>query len=123
MRQDYINWISTMRWDYIVTVRKHYKWTKNSIRRTIDKIGNDSVKDMFINRVFIVGERDVDDWSSFHLHFIIECNTYTDEDIKLITSRYFGDKDTLHIEKVIDKFAVSAYLNKFIDKDIEYDIY
>jgi len=123
MNREYGKWIGEMNWEYFITVRKNYSFSKNAVRRSMDKIEKEIKNSKYVDRVFIVGERDLDDWNNFHLHLLINTNSNQDFNIQSEINSYFGIKDTKHIEPVIDNKSVAIYLSKFLDKDIEYDIY
>lgn len=123
MKQDYMNWIAELEWDYIVTIRKHYSWSKNSVQRTINKLGKSLIEEHNAIRAFMVGERDTDDPKSHHLHLILNIKDKDIDYIQSIADIHFNTKDKKHIERVNDSRAVGIYLNKFIDKDVVYEIY
>lgn len=123
MNREYGKWIGEMNWDYFITVRKNYNFTKKAVRRIMDKIEKGIKNSKYVERVFIVGERDLVDWNNYHLHLLINTNSNQDFNIQSEINSYFGIKDTKHIETVIDNKSVGIYLSKFLDKDIEYDIY
>ncbi len=123
MNSHYGNWIGDMKWDFFITVRKRYKFTKKGVRRIMDKIGKGITDTKNINTVFIVGERDTDDWNNFHIHMLVKTHPNQSFNLQSLTDSYFGIKDTKHIEPVLDNKSVGIYLSKFLDKDVEYDIY
>ena len=123
MNREYGKWIGEMNWDYFITVRKRYKFTINGVRRIMDKIGKGIINSKNVNRVFIVGERDTDDWNNFHLHLLINSDSNENFNLQSMINSYFGSKDSKHIEPVLDSKSVGIYLSKFLDKDVEYDFY
>lgn len=89
----------------------------------IDRIGNEVKKSKLINSIFIVGERDVDDWSNFHTHILIQTDMDQNKDLQTFINSISGKKDSKYIEPVLDEKSVGFYLTKFLDRDVEYDIY
>lgn len=122
MNREYGKWIGEMNWDYFITVRKNYRVSKKGIRRLIEKLGHQVQSSSTIERMFIVGERDFDDMENYHTHLLIN-TTIEQKDIEPFLRKTLGEKDNIHTEPVIDNTSVGIYLSKFLDKDIEYDIY
>jgi hypothetical protein len=122
MTREYGKWIGSMDWRYFITIRKNYKFHRNSVRRTIDKLGKSIETNKNIKSVFIVGERNIDDWDDHHLHLLID-TTDTDSNIQDYISSVSTKKDKVVMEEVIDKQSVSIYLSKYINRDIEYDFF
>jgi len=122
MNREYGKWIGEMNWDYFITVRKNYRVSKKGIRRLIEKLGHQVQSSSIIERMFIVGERDFDDMENYHTHLLIN-TTIGQKDIESFLRKTLGEKDNIHTEPVIDNTSVGIYLSKFLDKDIEYDIY
>jgi len=122
LKTEYGKWIGKMEWNYFITVRKNYKVSKKGIRRLIEKLGNQIQSSSTIEKMFIVGERDFDDWDNFHTHILI--NTTGDQhEIESFLRKSLGEKDNIHTEPVIDNQSVGIYLTKFINKDIDYDLF
>lgn len=122
MEREYGKWIGEMEWNYFITVRKNYRVTKKGIRRLIEKIGNQIQSSSTIKRLFIVGERDFDDWDNFHTHILIH-TTDDKQETETFLKKTLGEKDNIHTEPVIDKQSVGIYLTKFINRDIDYDLF
>ena len=122
MNREYGKWIGEMNWDYFITVRKNYRVSKKGIRRLIEKLGHQVQSSSIIERMFIVGERDFDDMENYHTHLLIN-TPIGQKDIESFLRKTLGEKDNIHTEPVIDNTSVGIYLSKFLDKDIEYDIY
>lgn len=123
MNITYGNWIGTMNWDYFITIRRYYNWNQRGVRRVMDRIGNSITKSKQVERVFMVGERDFDDWNNFHLHLLVNVIDTTENEVEQLINKYFSVNDTKHIESVDSNTSVGIYLTKFIQKDVEYDIY
>jgi len=122
LKTEYGKWIGDMEWNYFITVRKNYRVSKKGIRRMIEKLGDKIQSSSSIERMFIVGERDFDDWDNFHTHILIN-TTGDQQDIESFFRKSLGEKDKIHTEPVIDKQSVGIYLTKFINRDIDYDLF
>lgn len=123
MRIDYGKWLGNIDWNYIITIRRNYKWSRKGIRRTIDKIGKNINSIDNINNIFLIGEHDLDDTTNYHLHIILSIKQVDDVTVIDFIESNFNKKDNKHIEDVLCNKSVGIYLSKFIDRDLEYDYY
>jgi hypothetical protein len=71
-----------------------------------------------IDRMIYIGERDSLDWHNHHIHILIKTNDINKVKKQLGRTNKLG---TNLIEEVIDNMAVSNYITKYIDKDLEWD--
>lgn len=108
-------WINDYDWNYFITLRRNYKTTS----KMVNKISNElfeKVKE--IDRMIYIGERDSLDWHNHHIHILIKTNDINKVKKQLVKTNKLG---TNLIEEVIDNVAVSNYITKYIDKDLEWD--
>ena len=123
---EYSNWLGTMDWEYMITIRKNYRTTPNMVRDIATKLFKD-IKD--INTLTYVGERDGLDKSNYHLHILINTNdTMRAEHQLLKHSKKISKYDTFFVEPIRDRYDAAKYITKHfnwsrkIGDDIVWDL-
>ncbi len=114
----YGEWVDTQKWDHFVRIRKPYHFSRRSVQNLFSRIKKEELKKDFPKKVFIVGERDSGDWTNYHIHVLLDCNTATKDKFM---KRFFSKSDaTVELPKLD---GAGFYIMKFVDRDIEYDFF
>jgi hypothetical protein len=108
-------WVNEYDWNYFITLRRNYKTTSTMVNKISNELF-DKVKE--IDRMIYIGERDSLDWHNHHIHILIKTNDINKVKKQLGRTNKLG---TNLIEEVLDNMAVSNYITKYIDKDLEWD--
>jgi len=123
---EYSNWLGTMDWEYMITIRKNYRTTPNMVRDIATKLFKDITD---INTLTYVGERDGLDKSNYHLHILINTNdTMRAEHQLLKHSKKISKYDTFFVEPIRDRYNAAKYITKHfnwsrkIGDDIVWDL-
>ena len=99
---EYANWLGTMDWKYMITIRKNYRTTPNMVRNIANKLFKDITD---INTLTYVGERDGLDKSNYHIHILINTNdTMRAEHQLLKHSKRISKYDTFFIQPISDRY-------------------
>jgi hypothetical protein len=123
---EYANWLGTMDWEYMITIRKNYRTTPNMVRNIATKLFKDITD---INTLTYVGERDGLDKSNYHLHILINTNDTMRAELQLLKhSNRISKYDTFFVEPIRDRYDAAKYITKHfnwsrkIGDDIVWDL-
>lgn len=113
----YGKWLSNMKWNYIVTIRRHYKLNEFNIKPMIDRL----FKYRAIRKLFFVIEKDRDD-DMTHVHLLLDTTVeYTRN--RLSKELEINSKSLSYIEEIQDVSEACAYVSKDLWKSTtRYDI-
>lgn len=124
--KEYGNWIGSMDWKYMITIRKNYKTTPNMVRNIATKLFKDITD---VNTLTYVGERDGLDKSNYHIHILISTNDTMRAEHQLHKhSKRISKYDTFFIEPIRDRCEAAKYITKHfnwrikIGDDIVWDL-
>ncbi len=114
---EYANWLGTMDWKYMITIRKNYRTTPNMVRNIANKLFKDITD---INTLTYVGERDGLDKSNYHIHILINTNdTMRAEHQLLKHSKRISKYDTFFIQPISDRYEAAKYITKHFNWNIK----
>ncbi len=114
---EYANWLGTMDWEYIITIRKNYRTTPNMVKNIATKLFKDITD---INTLTYVGERDGIDKSNYHIHILIITNDTMRAEHQLHKhSKGISKYDTFFIEPIRDRFEAAKYITKHFNWNIK----
>ena len=123
---EYANWLGTMDWEYMITVRKNYRTTPNMVRNIATKLFKDITD---INTLTYVGERDSLDKNNYHIHILINTDDTMRAEHQLYRhSKRISKYDTFFIQTISDKCEAAKYITKHfnwsrkIGDDIVWDL-
>lgn len=108
--EQYGDWLSTMKWDYIVTIRPHYKMTMFSSDKKMEHL----FKYKNIERLFYASEKDRDSPLN-HLHLILKTNTSLTRNT-LAKLLGVNPKVVGYFQKVESPKSISHYCTKNLSK-------
>ncbi len=114
----YGKWLDTMKWEHFIIVRKPYSFSRRSVQNLFSRIKKEELKKDFPRNVFIVGERDSGDWTNYHIHVLLDCDTATKDKFM---RRFFSKSDDT--DELPKQGGATYYMTKFLDSDIEYDFF
>jgi len=107
---EYGNWLGTMDWDILATIRTHYSLTETSSDRMMSRL----IKYKYVDKVFFALERDRNCQMN-HAHLLLKTNGYLDRD-KLAKSLGVNNKAVGYFNDVVSPEAVAYYCTKNITK-------
>lgn len=114
---EYANWLGTMDWEYMITIRKNYRTTPNMVRNIANKLFKENTD---INTLTYVGERDGLDNSNYHLHILINTNDTMRVEHQLYKhSKRISKYDTFYIEPIRDRYDAAKYITKHFNWNIK----
>jgi hypothetical protein len=103
---------------YFITIRTPYKKNTMTVSNWIDRFVKNSTTG--INSIFYVNERDKGDVANTHTHMLID--SVDDLSYKQI-KKSFGNLSVGDFQKIDDCGGVCGYVTKWIDRDVQYDIF
>ena len=103
---------------YFITIRTPYKKNTMTVSNWIDRFVKNST--IGINSIFYVNERDKGDVTNTHTHMLID--SVDDLSYKQIR-KSFGNLSVGDFQKIDDCGGVCGYVTKWIDRDVQYDIF
>jgi hypothetical protein len=103
---------------YFITIRTPYKKNTMTVSNWIDRFVKNST--IGINSIFYVNERDKGDVTNTHTHMLID--SVDDLTYKQIR-KSFGNLSVGDYQKIDDCGGVCGYVTKWIDRDVQYDIF
>jgi hypothetical protein len=103
---------------YFITIRTPYKKNTMTVSSWIDRFVKNST--IGINSVFYVNERDKGDVTNTHTHMLIDSE---DELTYKQIRKSFGNLSVGDYQKIDDCGGVCGYVTKWIDRDVQYDIF
>ncbi len=104
----YGSWLGQMKWDYIATIRPHYRMTEFSS----DKMMHNLSKYRYVDRLFFAIERDRDSTMN-HIHLMLKADTTMSRE-GLAKSLRLNNKAVSYFQPVLSSKAVSNYCAKNI---------
>lgn len=114
---EYANWLGTMDWKYMITIRKNYRTTPNMVRNIATKLFKDITD---INTLTYVGERDGLDKSNYHLHILIYTKDTMGVENQLDKhSKRISKYDTFYVEPIRDRYEAAKYITKHFNWNIK----
>lgn len=114
---DYGKWISSTKWDYNATIRRHYRLTEFNTKGMMDNL----IKHKSINKLFFSIENDVND-NMTHVHLLIDTDYYYTRD-RLARALAINNKAVSYLGEVKDLSDISHYVTKdFWKRTSFYDI-
>ena len=114
---EYANWLGTMDWEYMITIRKNYRTTPNMVRNIATKLFKDITD---IKTLTYVGERDGLDKSNYHLHILINTNDTMRAEHQLHKhSKRISKYDTFFVEPIRDRYEAAKYITKHFNWNIK----
>lgn len=103
---------------YFITIRTPYKKNIMTVSNWVNRFVMNSTTG--INSVFYINERDKGDMTNTHTHMLIDSvDDLTYKQIK----KSFGNLSIGDYQKIDDCDGVCNYVTKWIDRDLQYDIY
>lgn len=124
--KEYGNWLGSINWEFMITIRKNYRTTPNMVRNIATKLFNE-IND--IDKLTYVGERDGLDKSNYHIHILINTKEAMKAEYQLFKySQRISKFDTFHLEVIKNKREAANYITKNFDwnmkigDDIVWDI-
>lgn len=115
--KQYGDWLSGIAWNYIVTLRPHYKLTEYNSERMMRRLA----RDHSIYRMFYAIEKDRD-CNMTHAHLLLEANPVLDR--KYLSNKLsINPKAVSYFESVSSPEAVSYYCTKHIGSNISHHNY
>ncbi len=107
---EYGKWLSGYNWDYIATIRRHFKLTEFNTNNMMKRL----IKHRSIHRLFYALEPDQND-NHTHVHLMIRTSgKYTRK--RLANELGINTKAVSFIDEVEDSKSVSYYCTKHIKK-------
>ena len=103
---------------YFITIRTPYKKNTMTVSNWIDRFVKNSTTG--INSIFYVNERDKGDVTNTHTHMLIDS---VDELSYKQIRKSFGNLSVGDYQKIDDCGGVCSYVTKWIDRDVQYDIF
>ncbi|TJY38202.1 hypothetical protein [Pontimicrobium aquaticum] len=113
----YGNWLTSMKWDYNATLRRHFAITEFNIHPLMDNL----IKYKSINKLFCCIEEDRND-NMTHLHLLIDTNaSYSKE--RLSKEIGVNKKTVSYLDRINDINQIGHYVTKdFWKRTSFYDI-
>ncbi len=109
---------NTFNFKYFITIRTPYKKNTMTVYNWISRFIMNS--NTVINSIFYVNERDKGDINNTHTHMLIDS---VDELSYSQIRKSFGNLSIGDYQKINDCGGVCNYVTKWIDRDVQYDIF
>ena len=114
MGYDYGEWLRTMEWNYLATIRLHYGLTALSSDRMMSKL----IKQKGIDRLFFALERDRDCQMN-HVHLLLQASSFLDRE-RLAKALSVNNKAVGYFEAVESRKKISHYCSKNLGKSFSH---
>ena len=116
---EYGKWLAPMKWNYIATLRPHYKLNMYNSDKKMQSLS----KYKMIDKLFFVLENDRDGCPINHIHLMLKTNTTMSRDL-LAKALSVNPKAVGFFQEVTTPEAISYYCTKNLTKkDLHYNFF